>query len=87
MDGFIFVGTNFRGLNENDTFVAIVFSFIVYTEKHLFVGTGIRGSDPPRKPRKLVPHEIKPFKVNYWQLALELLQNCCVPFSNRLGVF
>ena len=39
-------------------FVAIVFSFIIHTENHHFVGTGIRGSDPPRKPRKLVLHEI-----------------------------
>ena len=35
--GFIFVGTNFRGLNENDTFmgfkfVAKVFSFIIHTK-------------------------------------------------------
>ena len=28
-------------------FVAIVFSFISHTEKYHFVGTGIRGSDPP----------------------------------------
>ena len=35
-------------------FVAIVFSFIIYTENHLFVGTGIRESDPLQK---LVPHE------------------------------
>ena len=39
-------------------FVAIVFSFIIHTENYHFVGTGIRWSDPPRKPRKLVPHEI-----------------------------
>ena len=39
-------------------FVAIVFSFIIHTKNYHFVGTGIRGSDPPRKPRKLVPHEI-----------------------------
>ena len=38
-------------------FVDIVFSFIIHTENHLFVGTGIRGSNPPRKPRKSVPHE------------------------------
>ena len=62
MDGFIFVGTNFRGLKENDKSAgfkirAIVFSFIIHSENHLFVGTRIRGFDPPRKPRKLVPHE------------------------------
>ena len=44
VDAFIFVGTNFRGLNENHTFlrgskfVAIVFSFIIHTEKLLFRG-------------------------------------------------
>ena len=63
VDGFIFVGTNFRGLIKNDIFVglkyvAIVFSFIIHRENYHFVGTRIRGSDPPRKPRKLVPHEI-----------------------------
>ena len=39
-------------------FVAIVFSFIIHTENYPFMGTGIRGSDSPRKPRKLVSHEI-----------------------------
>ena len=38
-------------------FVSIVFSFIIHKENRYFVGTGIRGSDLPRKPRKLVPHE------------------------------
>ena len=38
-------------------FVAIVFPFIIHTDNYLFVGTGIRGSDPPRKQRILVPHE------------------------------
>ena len=40
-------------------FMVTVFSFIMHsiTEIHYFVGTRIRGSDPPRKPRKLVPHE------------------------------
>ena len=39
-------------------FVAIVFSFIIHTEDCYFVGTEIRGSHSPRKPRKLVPHAI-----------------------------
>ena len=43
----------FRGYQ----FSWIVFLFIIHTEICLFVGTGIRGSDPPRKPRKLVPNE------------------------------
>ena len=30
--------------------VAIVFSVIIHTENYHFEGTGIRGSDPPRKP-------------------------------------
>ena len=38
-------------------FVVIVFSFIIHTETRNFVGAEIRGLDPPRKPRKLVPHE------------------------------
>ena len=58
--GFIFIGTNFRGLDKlthswGSKFVAKVFSFIIHTENYHLVGTGIRGSDPPRK---LVPHEI-----------------------------
>ena len=39
-------------------FMAMVFSFIIHTENYHFVGTGIRGSDHPQKPRKLVPHKI-----------------------------
>ena len=74
VDSFIFVGTNFRGMNKNDTssgskFVAIVFSFIIHTENYHFVGTGIRGSDPPRKTRKLVPHEIEANHSNSTLLA------------------
>ena len=34
-------------------FVAIVFSFIIHTENHLFVGTWIIGLDPPRKTTKI----------------------------------
>ena len=36
-------------------FVVIIFSFIIRKENYHFVGTGIRGLGPPRKPRKLVP--------------------------------
>ena len=36
-------------------FVVIIFSFIIHTENFHFVCTGIRVSDPPRKPQKLVP--------------------------------
>ena len=62
VDAFIFVGTNFRGLNKithswGSKFMAIVFSFIIHTEKSYFLGTRIRGSDPPRK---LIPMKIKP---------------------------
>ena len=64
MDGFIFVDTNHRRLKKKSHIrgvqksVAIIFSFIIHTKNRYFVGTGIHGSDPPRKPRKLVPHEI-----------------------------
>ena len=44
--------------NKNSKFVAIAFSFIIHTDNYHFVGTEIRVSDPPWKPRKLVPHEI-----------------------------
>ena len=37
--------------------MAIVFSFIIHTENRYFMGTRIHGSDPPWKPRKMVPHE------------------------------
>ena len=33
-------------------FVAIIFSFIPHTKNSYFMGTGIRGLDPPRKPRQ-----------------------------------
>ena len=64
VDGFIFVGTNSCGLNKIKhswglKFVVIVFSFIILTENRYFLGTENRGSDPPRKPRKLVPREYK----------------------------
>ena len=38
-------------------FVAIVFSFMTHTENRHFVGTGIRGWDPPRKPPKMVTND------------------------------
>ena len=68
VDGFIFVGTTFRGLNKNYTFVCVgggggskfvakAFPFIIHTENSFFVGTRFCGSDPPEKPQKLVPHE------------------------------
>ena len=34
-------------------FVAIIFSCIILSENYHFVGTGIRGTDPPRKPPKI----------------------------------
>ena len=43
--------------SSGSEFVAIVFSFIIHTENRYFVGTRIRGSDPPQIPRKLVPHK------------------------------
>ena len=62
VDGFIFVGTHFRGFDKTLSFEGLKIrghsiSFIIHTENHHFVGTGIRGSNPPRKPRKLVPHK------------------------------
>ena len=34
------------------------FFFVLHTENYHFMDTGICGSDPPRKPRKLVPNEL-----------------------------
>ena len=63
VDGFMFVGTNFRGVNKNNTFVgfkncghSILFNNSY--RKFNFVDTRIRGLDPPKNPRKLVPREI-----------------------------
>ena len=58
VDGFIFVGTNFRGLTQNEIFVGsklvdIVFWFMIHIENYHFVGTGIRGLNPPRKSPKI----------------------------------
>ena len=36
--------------SRGSAFVAIVVSFIIHTENYIFVGTGIRRWDPPRKP-------------------------------------
>ena len=62
VDGFILWVLIFMNLTKmthswGSKFVAILFSFIIHTENHKFVGIVIRGSDPPRKPGKLVPHE------------------------------
>ena len=48
VDGLIFIGTNFRGLNKNGTFVGFkirVHSIVlhIYSENCHFVGTGIHG--------------------------------------------
>ena len=48
-------------------FVAIVFTFIIHAKNYHFVGTGIHGADPPRKPRKLVP----PRNLSHPQYMLE----------------
>ena len=57
-------------------FVAVIFSFTIHTENNFFVGTRFRGSDPPRKPRKLVPPKIKPsaefIQYTYKNLWLDL---------------
>ena len=48
VDGFIVVGTSFRGFNKNHTFrVVIIFSFIIHSENCYFVGIEICGSGPP----------------------------------------
>ena len=63
MDAFIFMGTNFRGMNKNHTFVGFkirghsIFLNNSYKNNRRFVGTRFRGSDAALKPRKLVPHE------------------------------
>ena len=63
VDGFIFVGTNFRGLNENDTFVGFrirghsIFLHNSYRKSLICGYWNFVDRDPPQKPRKLVPHE------------------------------
>ena len=61
MDGFIFHGTNFRGVKKNNTFVGFKIrghSILFHNANTKLKFCGIHGSDPPRKPRKLVPQEI-----------------------------
>ena len=82
--GFIFVGTNFRGLNKTDTFVgfkicghSIFFKnsyrkLPIHWYWNLWIG-------PPRKPRKLVPPtKIKPSTVLG---NLFILWDCDGPFK------
>ena len=72
VDGVIFVGTKFRGLNKmthswGSKFVEIiVFFLIMHTENRCCMGTGISGWDPPRKPQKLIPHEDYAIHSKLW---------------------
>ena len=58
VDGFIFVGINFRGWSKNHTFVGFKIRghsiLLHYSYRKCF----FLGPDHPRKPGKLVPHEI-----------------------------
>ena len=69
LDGFIFMGNNFRGLSKklhirgqswNAILMAIALSFIIHTEHRFFEVTSFRGLD---LLRKLVPNEMKPSTV------------------------
>ena len=53
----IFVEMAKNAHSWDSKFVAIAFSFVIHTENRFFVGTRFRGSEPPRKPQNLVPHE------------------------------
>ena len=62
VDGFILVGTDFRGLNKNNTFVGFKIrcqSILFNNSYRNFVGTGIRGSDH----EIWYPTKFKPFTV------------------------
>ena len=62
VDGFIFVGTNFRGFKKNQTFVG----FKIHGHSIIFHNSYrnlLFRWDPPRKPRKLVP----PWKLSHPQ--------------------
>ena len=49
VDGYIFLDTNFRGLNQIGIIMGLkVFSFIVHTENCYFLGTELCGLDPPQ---------------------------------------
>ena len=81
----------YRGMFETQKvrrFVVMVFSFIIHTENCYFIGTEIRGSDPPRKPQKLVPGtntlpvgtkrklSHPQYKINFHILVKFKKQNC-----------
>ena len=80
VDGFIFGGTNFRGLNRNDIFLgskfaAIIFSFINYAENCSFLGTrnSLMCSTVDVLQENWYPTKIKPFTAsprsfngNFW---------------------
>ena len=57
-------------LSWGSKFVAIVFSFIIHIKSYHFVGSGIHGSDPPRKPQKFKPSTV--YKIHHQQLANEM---------------
>ena len=83
VDGFIFVGTNCRGLNENDTFLGFkicghsIFLHISY-RKCEFMGTGICGSDPLHENHEnWYPTKIKPSTV----LSVQRLDFNFITFS------
>ena len=68
MDGFIFVGTNFRVLKRNQTFVglklvAIVFSFIIYTENRYLLAPEFMDRTLKENPENWYPTKITPSAV------------------------
>ena len=58
VDGFIFVGTNIRGLSLTHSHGLNFVAAIYFKKNYFFEGIGIRGLVPPQKPRKLVSREI-----------------------------
>ena len=60
--------THLRG----SKFITMAFSFIIHTENRFFVGSRFCGSDPPQKPRKLVPNKNKAIHsilINYVKIT------------------
>ena len=59
----IFVDWTKMTLSWGSKLVVIVFSLIINTENYHFVGTGIRGSDPPQNHENWYPTKYKPSTV------------------------
>ena len=82
--------TKMAHLWDSNFLHVVLFSFIIHTDNCHFVGTEIRGLDPPRKPRKLVHHENKAIHSNlskewsWYTKDLSVILQICIFVTFRL---